>query len=173
MHATFPGVEFLRILCSSKSGGKVRRLMSTSSIKRQIRRIHVVVVQWTSKKCTKKLACEQAFGPAGNLLFFFPKQRACSQATKKRDASAELLFWWLNLLIFWSRSCLSSLIPPARQATRRLRGDPRGSCSASSQFPFGSYALSSSGIWSLETTDWKKDLSQSIFGTIAFRGYPV
>ena len=32
--------------------------MSTSSIKRQIRRFHVVVaavvVQWTSKKCTKK-----------------------------------------------------------------------------------------------------------------------
>ena len=38
--------------------------MSTSSIKRQIRRFHVVVVQWTSKKCTKK-----------------------------RDARAELLFW--------------------------------------------------------------------------------
>ena len=28
--------------------------MSTSYIKRQIRRVHVVVVQWTSKKCTKK-----------------------------------------------------------------------------------------------------------------------
>ena len=28
--------------------------MSTSSIKRQIRRFYVVVVQWTSKKCTKK-----------------------------------------------------------------------------------------------------------------------
>ena len=27
--------------------------MSTSSIKRQIRRFHVVVVQWTSKKFTK------------------------------------------------------------------------------------------------------------------------
>ena len=45
--------------------------MSTSSIKRQIRRFHVVVVQWTSKKCTKK-----------------------------RDARAELLFWSLNLLFF-------------------------------------------------------------------------
>ena len=61
--------------------------MSTSSIKRQIRRFHVVVVQWTSKKCTKK-----------------------------RDARAELLFWSLNLLFFWSRrcgrhrSCLSSLM---------------------------------------------------------------
>ena len=50
--------------------------MSTSSIKRQIRRFHVVVVQWTSKKCTKK-----------------------------RDARAELLFWSLNLLLFWSRRC--------------------------------------------------------------------
>ena len=61
--------------------------MSTSSIKREIRRFHVVVVQWTSKKCTKK-----------------------------RDACAELLFWSLNLLFLWSRrcgrrrSCLSSLI---------------------------------------------------------------
>ena len=45
--------------------------MSTSSIKRQIRRFHVVVVQWTSKKCTKK-----------------------------RDAGVELLFWSLNLLFF-------------------------------------------------------------------------
>ena len=43
-----------------------------SSIKRQIRRFHVVVVQWTSKKCTKK-----------------------------RDTRAELLFWSLNLLFFF------------------------------------------------------------------------
>ena len=43
--------------------------MSTSSIKRQIGRFNVVVVQWTSKKCTKR-----------------------------RDARAELLFWPLNLL---------------------------------------------------------------------------
>ena len=46
--------------------------MSTSSIKRQIRRFRVAVVQWTSKKCTKK-----------------------------RVASAELLFWSLNLLVFF------------------------------------------------------------------------
>ena len=45
--------------------------MSTSSTKRQIRKFHVVVVQWTSKKYTKK-----------------------------RDASAELLFWSLNLFFF-------------------------------------------------------------------------
>ena len=45
--------------------------MSTSSLKRQIRSFHVEVVQWTSKKCTKK-----------------------------RDASAELLFW-LNLIVFF------------------------------------------------------------------------
>ena len=43
--------------------------MSTSSIKRQIRRFQVVVVHWTSKKCTKK-----------------------------RDARAEQLFWSFNLL---------------------------------------------------------------------------
>ena len=45
--------------------------MSTSSIERQIRRFYVVVVQLTSKKCTKK-----------------------------RDARAELLFWAFNLLFF-------------------------------------------------------------------------
>ena len=50
---------------------EIRRRMSTSSIKRQIRRLHVVVVQWTSKECTKK-----------------------------RDARAELLFSSLNLLFF-------------------------------------------------------------------------
>ena len=54
-----------------KRGRKIRRPMSKSSIKRQIRRFHVVVVQWMSKKCTKK-----------------------------RDAHAELLFWSLNLLFF-------------------------------------------------------------------------
>ena len=44
--------------------------MSTSSIKRKFR-FHVVVVQWTSKKCTQK-----------------------------RDAGEELLLWSLNLLFF-------------------------------------------------------------------------
>ena len=60
------------------------------SIKREIRRFHVVVVQRTSKKCTKM-----------------------------RDARAELLFWSLNLLFFllflsrrWGcrRPCIRSLI---------------------------------------------------------------
>ena len=50
---------------------KIRRRMSTSSIKRQIRRFHVVFGEWTSKKCTEK-----------------------------RDARGELLFWSLNLLFF-------------------------------------------------------------------------
>ena len=50
--------------------------MSTSSKKRQIRRFHVVVVQWTLKKCTKK-----------------------------GDVRAELLFLSLKLLIFWIRRC--------------------------------------------------------------------
>ena len=60
--------------------------MSTSSIIRQIRRFHFVVVQWTSKKCTKK-----------------------------RDARVEQLFWSLNLLFLEvdverrRRGCLSSL----------------------------------------------------------------
>ena len=73
-----------------KRGRKIRRRMFTFSIKRQIRRFHVVVVQLTSKKCTKK-----------------------------RDARAELLFWSLiKPIVFWSRrcgcrrrrSCLSSLM---------------------------------------------------------------
>ena len=73
----------------SKRGREIRRRMSTSSIKRQIRKLHVIVVQWTSKKCTNY---------------------------KKRYALAELLFWSLTLLFFWSRrcgrprSCLSSLL---------------------------------------------------------------
>ena len=71
MQATFPGVEFLRFYSSSKRGRKLRRRMSTSPIKRQIRRFHVAVVQWTS-----------------------------TAGTKKRDARAELLFWSLNLLFF-------------------------------------------------------------------------
>ena len=50
----------LRIYSSSKRGRKIRRRMSTSSIKRQIRSFHVVVVQWTSKKCTKKLDARQS-----------------------------------------------------------------------------------------------------------------
>ena len=54
----------------------MRRSMSTSSIYRQIRRFHVVVVQWTATKCASK-----------------------------RDARAELLFLSLNLLFFLSRRC--------------------------------------------------------------------
>jgi len=44
--------------------GKICRRVSTSSIKRRIGKFDVVVVQWTSKNCTKK-----------------------------RDARAALLFW--------------------------------------------------------------------------------
>ena len=90
MQATSHGVEFLRILFRFKRGRKIRRRMFTFSIKRQIRRFHVVVVQLTSRKCTKK-----------------------------RDARAKLLFWSLiKPIVFWSRrcgprrrrSCLSSLM---------------------------------------------------------------
>ena len=38
----------------SNSEGENCRSMSTSSINRRIESFHVVVVQWTSKKCTKK-----------------------------------------------------------------------------------------------------------------------
>ena len=54
MQATFPEVEFLRVYPCSNREREICRRMSTSSIKRRIGRFHVVVVQWTSKKCTKK-----------------------------------------------------------------------------------------------------------------------
>ena len=75
--------DFIQV---QKQEGKFVVVLFTSSIKRQIRRFHVVIVQWTSRKWTKK-----------------------------RGARAELLFWSLKLLFFWSRrcgrrrSCLSSL----------------------------------------------------------------
>ena len=50
MQATLPGVECLMALSMFKQ----RKEKSTSSIKSRIGRLHVVVVQWTSKKCTKK-----------------------------------------------------------------------------------------------------------------------
>ena len=54
MQATFPGIEFLRSLFRFKK----RKENSSSYVhvlhKRQIRRFHVVVVQWTPNKCTKK-----------------------------------------------------------------------------------------------------------------------
>ena len=42
------------LYATSKRERKIRPRMFTSSIKRRIRRFYVVVVQWTSKKCTKK-----------------------------------------------------------------------------------------------------------------------
>ena len=45
--------------------------MSTSSIKSQIRRFHVVVVQWTSKKCTKKHVQSCCLAYKTNCLFLF------------------------------------------------------------------------------------------------------
>ena len=61
--------DFIQLLKDKGS----RRRMSTSSIQRQIRMFHVVVVQWTSKKCTKK---------------------------RTGDTRAELLFWSLTLFFF-------------------------------------------------------------------------
>ena len=91
MQATYHGVEFYLngfIQVHKEEEKFVVVCMFTFSIKRQIRRFHVVVVQLTSKKCTKK-----------------------------RDAREELLFWSLiKPVVFWSRrcgrrrSCLSSLM---------------------------------------------------------------
>ena len=60
MQETFRGVEFVKNLFKFKKRKEIRSRMSTSSIKRQIRRFHVVVVQWTSKKCTKKRDARQS-----------------------------------------------------------------------------------------------------------------
>ena len=43
--------DFIQV---QKEEGKFVVVLSTSSVKRQNRRFQVVVVQWTSKKCTKK-----------------------------------------------------------------------------------------------------------------------
>ena len=47
--------------------------MSTSSTQRRIGRFHVVVVQWTSKKCTEKCdaRAELLFSHKDNCFFFF------------------------------------------------------------------------------------------------------
>ena len=52
MQVSFPGDEFLST--GLKRERTIRRRMLTSSIKRCIMKFYVVVVQWTSKKCTKK-----------------------------------------------------------------------------------------------------------------------
>ena len=48
------GVKFVKTLSRYKKRMENHRRMFTSSMKRRIRRFHVVVVQWTSKKCTEK-----------------------------------------------------------------------------------------------------------------------
>ena len=45
--------------------------MSTSYIKRRIGRFHVVFVQWTSNKCTKKLDARAELLFAHKPIFFF------------------------------------------------------------------------------------------------------
>ena len=45
---------FRTLFRSSKWERKIRRRIFTSCIKFRIRWFHIVVVQWTSKKCTKK-----------------------------------------------------------------------------------------------------------------------
>ena len=58
MLAIFPEIEFLRTLSRfKKRDRKISRRTFTSFIERGIRRFHVVVVQWTSKKCTRKAWC--------------------------------------------------------------------------------------------------------------------
>ena len=136
--------------------------MSTSSIKLQIRRFHVVVVQWTSKKCTKK-----------------------------RDARAELLFWSLIVLFFEvvverrRRSCLSSLMSLSKDVFGR--GTSTGSesfslliCLDANKFVFlRIFSLTESiclNIWSKSrpkigkksTSGWRASLKKIVFQTPYF-----
>ena len=66
-----PGVEFLGTI-SKYSKRKFRRCLFTSSVKREIRHFHVVVVQKPGR-----------------------------EMYKKHGARAKLLFCWSNLLSFW------------------------------------------------------------------------
>ena len=76
INANSPGVEFLRALFNFRKRKKVHCCLVTSSITREIRHFHIVVVHRKARKCTKKC-----------------------------DASAKLLFCLLNLLIFWRSGC--------------------------------------------------------------------
>ena len=67
MQAPFPEVEFLRILFRFKKRKEIRRRMSTSYIKRQIRKFQVGVKEMYEKAWSR---AELLFGSL-NLLFFF------------------------------------------------------------------------------------------------------
>ena len=111
--------------------------MSTSSIKLQIRRFHVVVVQWTSKKCTKK-----------------------------RDARAELLFWSLIVLFFEvvverrRRSCLSSLMSLSKDVFGR--GTSTGSESFSLLICLDATKLVKLSIFTVVETICQKSWAKSL-----------
>ena len=89
IQATFPGVEFLRTFFSFEK----------------------------SSKCLWRPLHDHDVKPP-NLTFYGGRGHTTTNftCTKKRDARAELLFWRLNLLFFWSRrcdrrrSCLRSLL---------------------------------------------------------------
>ena len=79
----------------SKRERKICRRMSTSSINRHIRRIHVVFVLWTSKKCTKKRACKAVALLIKPLVFW----RCCCRRRRRRRRNG----------------CLSSLVTTFQQ----------------------------------------------------------
>ena len=72
--------------------------MSTSSIKRQIRRFHVVVVQRTSKKCSKKSDARAELFWSLNLLFFEVVNAVTGQqwiSQTMADEHCEVTsYWW-------------------------------------------------------------------------------
>ena len=65
MSRVTPGVEFSNAL------SRFRKRKKKSSSKHRVRRFHVVQVQWTSKKCTKKrdTRAKLLFGSQNHLFF--------------------------------------------------------------------------------------------------------
>ena len=75
MQANSFWAKFLRTIFKVRKRRKISRRLFTSSIKREIRHVPVVVEQGRQKKCTKKARCTcsvQCFFSLFNLLLFWP-----------------------------------------------------------------------------------------------------
>ena len=86
LKANSPGAE----IPSSETGRKFRRRLFTSSIKREIKRFYVVVVQWWQKECTKKCAT------LAKLLFCMLSWRGCRHTLFVSDAPCKRFYFVLG-----------------------------------------------------------------------------
>ena len=88
LQANSPGAE----IPSSETGREFRRSSFTSSIKREIKRFYVVVVQWWQKECTKKCAT------LAKLLFCMLSWRGCRHTLFVSDAPCKrFTLYWVGL----------------------------------------------------------------------------